>query len=100
MPTVRKTDPPAVTVRGVGSFNVGDTADVDADAAAYLVDDRGDFAYVDGPADGDVHEEDGPPDNAIADMTYDQLYQMAQAENVDGRSEMSKDDLIAALSED
>jgi len=47
-----------------------------------------------------VREEDGPPDSAVEELTYDQLYQLAQQRDVDGRSEMSKDDLIAALRED
>lgn len=47
-----------------------------------------------------VREEDGPPDEGIEELTYDQLYQMAQTEGVKGRSEMDKVALIDALTED
>jgi hypothetical protein len=89
MVQVEKTDPPNVTVRGIGSFSVGDTADVDADAAEYLVEERGDFEYVtgDGPADAetespedDVREEDGPPDEPQYSIVTDDGEQLTAAE--------------------
>jgi len=65
----------------------GHVADVLADAYGVSADDL-------------VREEDGPPDDAVEELTYDQLYELAKERDVDGRSEMSKDDLIAALRED
>ncbi|GGO01794.1 hypothetical protein [Haloarcula pellucida] len=71
MPVVEKTSGARVTIRDIGEFTHGDRADVGAADAAYLCDERGDFERVDdavaaedGPADEDVHEEDGPPDGA------------------------------------
>jgi len=75
MPRVQKTTGSETFVRGAGRFEVGDEADVDAEMAAYLVDERGDFDYVDGPPDDAPSEEDGPPDdtgdNAEADDAGD-----------------------------
>lgn len=65
MPTVEKVGGPRVVVRDIGEFSPGDRADVSDEAAAYLVDECGDFAYVDGAADGEVREEDGPPDDVV-----------------------------------
>jgi len=46
MPEVEKTSDARVTIRGIGEFTVGDRADVTADEAAYLCDERGDFERV------------------------------------------------------
>lgn len=71
MPTVEKTEGGRVYVRSVGrEFATGDQAEVSSSEAAYLAEERGDFALVDEPDaadvadDGDVREEDGPPDDA------------------------------------
>lgn len=47
MPTVEKVSGNRVGVRGIGEFEVGDRAEVSADEAAYLCDERGDFVRVD-----------------------------------------------------
>jgi len=70
MVRVKKTDAPNVTVRGIGEFSVGDIADVDGDDAAYLVEERGDFEYVDeagdeDPPDETPDQEDGLPDEEV-----------------------------------
>ncbi len=46
MPTVRKQSPGRVTIHGIGTFEQGDTAEVDGDTAEYLTEDRGDFEEV------------------------------------------------------
>ena len=47
MPVVEKTSGGAVDVRGIGDFAAGDRAEVSAEDAAYLVDERGDFERID-----------------------------------------------------
>jgi len=47
-----------------------------------------------------IREEGGPPDDDLGEMTHDELYSLAQDADVDGRSEMTKDELRAALRED
>jgi hypothetical protein len=46
MVEVEKARGGSVLVRGIGEFAVGDRADVTADEAAYLCDERGDFERV------------------------------------------------------
>lgn len=48
MPTVEKVTPGRVRVRDIGRFEHGDRAEVSAAEAEYLVEQRGDFAMVDG----------------------------------------------------
>jgi hypothetical protein len=70
MPVVEKTHGGRVVLRAIGrQLSVGDRAEVSDELAAYLCDDRGDFAVVDdvgateGETDDDtVGQEDGPPD--------------------------------------
>lgn len=91
MPTVEKTTGASVYVRGIGNFTVGDRADVSDEDAAYLCETRGDFERVNAGA-GD--------DPALDELTKAELYERAQARDIEGRSEMDKDDLLAALAED
>lgn len=63
---------------------------------------------------GDIYEEDGPPDavgtlpdaadptpdDDLESKTYDELMEIARDRDVDGRSQMTKDELIDALRED
>jgi len=95
----RDASPAAVTV-GTTTYPVGPDGVIDCppEAEAHVADVLAEAYGV--PATVLVREEDGPPDSAIAELTYDQLYQMAQEQDLDGRSEMDKRDLIAALSED
>jgi len=51
MPTVEKTVGGRVNVRGIGEFERGDTADVSEGDAEYLVEERGDFEYVENSSD-------------------------------------------------
>lgn len=70
MPTVEKTHGGRVVLRAIGrQLSVGDRAEVSDELAAYLCDDRGDFAVVDDAGatedetdDDAVGQEDGPPD--------------------------------------
>ena len=39
----------------------------------------------------------GNPNDALEDRTKDELYNLAQERNIDGRSKMTKEQLIAAL---
>jgi len=95
----RDASPAAVTI-GTATYPIDDDGVIDcpAEAEAHVADVLAE-AYGVAP-DTLVREEDGPPDAAIAELTYDQLYEMARERDLDGRSEMDKDDLIAALSED
>lgn len=69
MPTVEKTSGGRLTVRDIGTFSPGDIVEVSDAEAQYLCDERGDFARVGKPADDDVRQEDGPPDEtAEADV--------------------------------
>lgn len=47
MPAVEKVRGGRVHVRGIGAFELGDRADVSEDQAAYLLEERSDFALVD-----------------------------------------------------
>jgi len=66
MVTVKKTTGGRVVVRGIGEFEVGDTADVGEADAAYLCDERGDFVRVDEP-DPDTETPVGAGDDADGD---------------------------------
>jgi hypothetical protein len=73
MPTVEKTAGGRVNVRGVGEFTPGDRAEVDADQAAYLCEERGDFEIVDDvEKTDDSAEPDGESEDsdAGADETF------------------------------
>jgi DNA end-binding protein Ku len=50
------------------------------------------------PRDGDGDGSDGDGDSALAELSRDALYERAQKEDVPGRSSMSRDELIEALS--
>lgn len=85
----------------VGVSTVGDEHTVDDKAAAYLCDERGHFERV---ADEVVLDEDEyeierneTDDEQLADATYDELYEIASERGVDGRSEMTKDELLDEL---
>jgi len=95
----RDASPAAVTV-GTTTYAVDADGVIDcpAEDEAHVADVLAEAHGV--PADALVREEDGPPDDAVEELTYDQLYQQAKEQDVDGRSEMSKSDLIAALRED
>jgi hypothetical protein len=92
----RDASPAAVTV-GTDTYPVdGDgVIDCPADAEGHVADVLAEAYGVDPSA--LVREEDGPPDDAIPELTYDQLYELARERDLDGRSEMDKGDLIAAL---
>lgn len=82
MPHVRLRDdgPQSYSNRsGVSADQDDPVVDVDADQAEYLVEETGYFERVDEPADGDVHEEDGPPDEFDLDAFLDQDYTLRVA---------------------
>ena len=61
MPTVRKQSPGRVTIHGIGTFEQGDTAEVDGETADYLTEERGDFEEVidvEAPAEPEPDEPD------------------------------------------
>jgi len=75
MVRVEKVGGPKVTVRGIGTFAAAEVADVSAEDAKYLVEDRGNFKYADadaaaeaGATDETPQEEDGPPDPVTFDV--------------------------------
>ena len=101
-----------------GVSQTGDEHSVSDAAADYLCDDLGHFERVTdevvlGEDEYEVHDtaesdEVVPPDDADEDatgavdydgMTYDELYDAASEADVDGRSSMTKDELIDALTE-
>jgi predicted NBD/HSP70 family sugar kinase len=95
MPVVEKVRGGTVRVRGIGKFSVGDRADVSTADAGYLCDERGDFERVaEDAGDGDEADE------GLADLTYDELMERAREQDIDGRSQMDKADLVDALQED
>lgn len=62
MPTVEKVRGGRVMVRGIGRFEVGDQAEISEADAEYLIEERGDFEYVNGD-NGDDFSIDGWLDN-------------------------------------
>ena len=85
----------------LGLVEIGDRADVSESLAAYLCDGRGDFERVEHVTTVDYEEvdEDDAADD-LESLTYDELYDRATERDIAGRSEMDKDELIAALQED
>lgn len=73
MPVVEKTHGGRVTIRDIGEFEAGDRVDVSDDAAAYLCDERDDFARVDGPDTDESYptESDGDTDGGVTDESAD-----------------------------
>ena len=96
-----------------GASTHGDEHEVSAEAADYLCDELGYFERT-----GEItlsedsyevveaeDETDGGPDYTHIppnpnDMTKDELYEVASDFDIEGRSSMTKDELIDALSED
>jgi len=108
----RDASPAAVTV-GTTTYSVDDDGVIDCppederDVADVLSDvhdvDRGRILTNGSDGDGEVLVNDGPDYESIPpvldDMTYDELYEVAADHDIKGRSEMTKDELIAALRE-
>lgn len=86
MPVVEKVRGGRVTVRHVGHFDVGDRKEVSAEEAAYLVEERGDFAYV------DESEADGDPAEADDDTTDGSSEEDAAAEADEPDADEADDD--------
>ena len=82
----------------------GDTHEVSDAAAEYLCDELGYFERIGGVTDVDYREvdkdDDKADDKSLDEHTKDELYQRASEQDIDGRSSMTKDELIAALRED
>ncbi|ELZ05389.1 Rho termination factor N-terminal domain-containing protein [Natrialba aegyptia] len=97
MPKVEKISGGQVFIKSIGQhFSLGDRADVGEELAAYLCDERGDFAIVEElpePADLTVDEDS----DDLEDKTVDDLQDLAAEAEIGGRSKMNKDDLIEAL---
>gem|GEM_PF-2933619 len=73
-----------------------DTAEVPDSTAVNLVDHYG-FVY----ADTDRENADGEsPDDALEDLTVEELQDLASEAEIDGRSSMNKAELVDALSDD
>jgi len=107
VPTVRYTSEGGRYRVGGETFEPGDVHDVPDGLATHLVDDVGEFEYVDdaagaagegGPAADDVHEEDGPPDEdgdddgtdddlaaILADMTIPEFEEELESGRFDDR---------------
>ena len=123
MVRVEKARGPRVVVRGIGEFSVGDVADVSADDAEYLVEERGGFEYADDDpgtnedAADDADEAGGqvaePPLNpaefsvdalreALGEGEYSdaELDAIAEAERADGSPRTTALDAIDAARED
>ena len=88
-----------------GASTHGDEHEVSAEAADYLCDDRGYFERTGeitlGEDEYEVETAD-PADDILQDMdalTKSELYDLATEAGIDGRSQLTKDELIAALEE-
>lgn len=75
--------------RGKAKLWPGDIADVPDDVAQTLIE-RYDFVAVD----------DADTDATLNDLSKDELYELAVEADIEGRSSMTKDELITALSGD
>jgi len=97
MPTIRKATRGAEFLHGYGTVRGGDTVEVDADTVEYLVEQSG-YEHV---TDGDGADDAPGPDltEAPEDMTYQELRDVASDLEISGRSDMNKDELVAAVSE-
>jgi hypothetical protein len=69
MVRVEKVSGPRVDVRGIGHYEIGDVDDVSAADAEYLVEERGDFRYVDGPPSDDTEEAASTSESASSEDT-------------------------------
>ncbi|PGF16178.1 hypothetical protein CP556_08675 [Natrinema sp. CBA1119] len=77
----------------------GDTHEVTEGAAEYLCDDRGFFERVQA-MDVEFTEVDADDADGLEEKTVDELSDLAAEAEIEGRSGMNKDELIAALRED
>lgn len=68
MVTVEKVDGGRVTIRGIGRFTIGDQAEVSADEAAYLCEERGDFDRVTEATDVEHTEVDESDDAQLEEI--------------------------------
>lgn len=73
MPVVEKTGGPRVHVRGIGTFQAGDQADVSTADAQYLIEERGDFEIVDNGGEDGTNDADTVVPFDPNDLTVDEL---------------------------
>lgn len=113
MPTIQKTTAGTETIHNVGRVAGGETIDVPADTAAFLVEETAKYDYVendetdaqsDSDTDGGEDTTDDDTDaegdeTALEDRTYQELRDLASEHDISGRSDMDKADLVDALAE-
>lgn len=105
---LRVTDdaPAGLSYPYTGPLSPGDEFDVDDAKAAALLDAHDYLREADVTLDEDSYEvvetadADGEDDTDMDALTYDELYDLATEAGVEGRSKMSKGELIDALRED
>ena len=98
---IRHTDGPGTYNHGSfdGISHRGDEHDVSEAAAEYLCDKLG---YFERTGEITLTEDEYTVEDSsksLGDYTYDELYALATDAEISGRSDMSKDELIEALSE-
>ena len=80
-----------------GTSTHDDEHEVDPEAADYLCDGREYFERT-GEVTLGEDEYEVTADDSLEDKTKEELYEMASEADIDGRSEMDKDELVGALS--
>lgn len=96
---VKLTDDGPMRIRGNGrTWERGETRQVDVDHADRLVESADYFEIVGRDEPADEAGDDGSTEG-LEDLTKDELYDLATEEDVDGRSQMDKGELIDALQE-
>lgn len=102
MPTIQKRSAGEEFIHGVGTVAQGESVDVGAETAEYLVEEDGTYEYAENAesvaeSDADADADDSPV--PLEDKTYQELRDLASEHDVSGRSDMDKAELVDALGE-
>ncbi|GAA1280066.1 hypothetical protein GCM10009725_30350 [Aeromicrobium tamlense] len=95
MTTVRNASDRSYISSSVGRVDPGSTVDVDDETASYLVEQTGYFEYAES-TDVEFTEVDDSEDD-LDELLKEDLLEIAREEDIDGRSDMTKAELITAI---